>query len=114
MIHTIYIYMYICIYTRTRTLLYILVGYKQLVERILHHLPRSPQGATSPARQELQHLLVPRQGVRGLGTIHHECRVEEALDETDVAFFFEVAGHFLTSNDVTEDSRSNLKLYGIQ
>jgi hypothetical protein len=90
-------------------LLYILVWYKQLVERILHHLPGSPQGAMSPARQELQHLLVPRQGVRGLGTIHHERRVEEALDESDVAFFFEEAGHFLASNDVTEDSRGDLK-----
>jgi hypothetical protein len=104
------IYMYICTYTCTCTctLFYILIGYKQLVEWILHHLPGSPQGTMSPAWQELQHLLVPGQGVRGLGTIHHECRVEEALDESDVAFFFEEAGHFLASNDVTEDSRGNL------
>ena len=61
-----------------------------------------------PSREELQHLLVPRQGVGGLGTIQHECRVEEALDESDVAFFFEEVCHFLATNDVTEDGRGNL------
>ena len=68
----------------------------------------SPHGAMPPSREELQHLLVPRQGVGGLGTIQHECGVEEALDESDVAFFFEEGGHFFATNDVTEDGRGNL------
>ena len=61
-----------------------------------------------PSREELQHLLVPCQGVGGLRTIQHECGVEEALDESDVTFFFEEVCHFLATNDVAEDGRGNL------
>ena len=60
------------------------------------------------SREELEHLLVPRQGIGGLGTIQHESGVEETLDESDVAFFFEEGGHFLATNDVAEDGRGNL------
>ena len=93
---------------QVHTLLHILVGYKQLIEWVLHCLPEPPQWTMSPSREELKHLLVPIQGVGGLGTIQHECRVEKALDESDVALFFEEDGHFSATNDITEDGRGNL------
>ena len=60
-----------------------------------------------PTLKYLQYLLVPCQEVEGLRTLQHQYWVKEALDKSDVAFF-EVAGHFLATNDVTEDSRGDL------